>query len=240
MEPNKYRRRLNEYLQHRGVDTSRNPTQCPNHSAHSHGDAKPSFTLYEKSGAEYCECKACGISGGIYDMIGYFEGITDFKEQYAFAEKFFGDTSYLPPRTTSRKKSDFKCNPRQMEVLENYLRGNVKAEHWIKKFLADRANYSTGGGTSTTPNGAIFDYPENTKLFFLENIFYWPGLDIVRHDLDKDTLYGCGIPLSGQNGSPSSWTHSVVVLKQGQGYVLQYYEKNIVIIASKAKIIEML
>ena len=227
MEPNKYRRRLNELLKHKGVATSRSPTSCPNHSAHSHGDAKPSFTLYEKNGAEYCECKACGIGGGIYDMIAYFEGIapSDFKAQYAFAEKFFGDTSYLPPRTTSRKKSDFKCNPRQMEVLENYLRSNVKAEHWIKKFLADRANYSTGGGASTTPNGAISDYPENTKQFFLENIFYWPGLDIARHDLDKDVFYGCGIPQTGLSGKQSLWTHSGIVLKLGHGYKLHYYEK---------------
>ena len=160
-------------------------------------------------------------------MIAYFEGIdpSDFKAQYAFAEKFFGDISYLPPHTTSRKKSDFKCNPRQMEVLENYLRSNVKSEYWIRKFLTDRASYSTGGGTSASPNGTVSDYPESTIPFFLENIFYWPGLDVVRHDLSKDTLYGCGIPLSGQNGSPSSWTHSGVVLKLGQGYVLQYYEK---------------
>jgi len=225
MEPNKYRRRLNEYLQHKGVDTSRNPTQCPNHSAHSHGDAKPSFTQYEKSGAEYCECKACGIGGGIYDMIGYFEGITDFKEQYAFAEKFFGDASYLPPRTVSRKKSDFKCNPQKMEVLENYLRSYVKAESWIKKFLSDRANYSTGGGTGASPNGTVSDYPEKTIPFFLENLFYWPGLDIARHDLDKDVFFGCGIPQIGQSGGQSVWTHPGIVLKLAHGYKLHYYEK---------------
>jgi len=225
MDYNKHRRKLNEYLQHKGVDTSRSPTQCPNPSAHSHGDSKPSFTLYERGGVEYCECKACGIGGGIYDMIGYFEGLTDFADQYAFAERFFGNASYNPPPSRNKKRSDFQYNQRQMDVLEAYLRRNPASERWVRKFLADRANYSTGGGTNASPAGAILDYPEDTIPFFLEHLFYWPGLDIVRYDLSRDTLYGCGIPQVGQSGGQSIWTHSGIVLKLGQGYKLHYYEK---------------
>jgi len=205
MELDKYRRKLSEYLKHKGVDTSINPTSCPNVSAHKRGDVKPSFSIYEKNGAEFCQCFACGISGGIYDMIGHLEGITDLPEQYAFAEKLFGNASYTPSPAKGRKRSDFQCNPRQMEILEKYLRSNPASEKWIRKFLADRANYSTGGGTSASPTGTISDYPETAIPFFLENVFYWPGLDVARYDLHKDTLYGCGIPQVGRSGSQSVW-----------------------------------
>jgi len=224
MELDKYRPRLSELLRHKGVDTSRNPTSCPNASAHRSGDSNPSFSVTEKNGVESCKCFACGIGGGIYDMIGWFEKIPDLAGQYQFAERFFGGSSYAPP-ARGRKRSDFKCDPMKMEVLEKYLRSNPKSEHWVRKFLADRASYSTGGGTSASPAGTAADYPESAIPFFLENLFYWPGLDIARHDLDKSVFYGCGIPQVGQSGSQSFWNHSGIALKLGHGYKLHYYEK---------------
>ena len=222
MQLDKYRRRLSEYLRSKGVDVSTNPTHCPNPA---HDDSTPSFSIYEKNGAEYCSCFGCKIGGGIYDMIGWFEGINDLAEQYKFAESFFGDISYAPPPIKSRKKSDFKYNPEQMKILEAYLRKNPASEKMIRKFLVERANYSTGGGTHLSESGSVSNYPENTIQFFIDNLFYWPGLDIVLTDLSRDTIYGCGIPLVGQNGSQSTWMRSGVVMKLGQGYKLHFYEK---------------
>jgi hypothetical protein len=104
-----------------------------------------------------------------------------------------------------------------MEVLEVYLRKNPAAEKEIKRFLADRANYST--------DGAVKMYPDVLVPFFLEQFFYWPGFDIAVKDLGRDVLRGAGIPLVNRNTQRSSWEHSGVVMRLGTGYKLHYYEK---------------
>jgi phage/plasmid-associated DNA primase/DNA primase len=221
----KYKPRLVEYLQYKGVDTSQNPTTCPNAAAHKHGDSKPSFSVFGENASE-CKCFGCTCGGDIYKMVEFFEGISDFIEQYKFLESFFGNPSYSPPPPKPTwKNDDFKPDGKAMEVFETYLKKNPASEKMIRQFLKNRARYSTGGGTHLREEGDFADYPEDTISFFLENMFYWPGLDIAKRDLANDVFKKCGIPLYGQNREPSEWEHSGVILKLGQGYKLHYYEK---------------
>ncbi|GHV90421.1 hypothetical protein AGMMS50268_09240 [Spirochaetia bacterium] len=220
----KYKHRLEEYLRYKNVDTSMNPTSCPNTGAHKHGDSKPSFSIYDEG--RQCKCFGCPCGGDIFDMVAFFEGITEFVDQYKFLEGFFGNPSYSPPPSRAvYNNDDFKPDIKAMEVLETYLKKNPASEKMIRQFLKDRARYSTGGGTHLREDGDFADYPEDTILFFVETIFYWPGLDIARKDLSNDVFKKCGIPLRGQNKEPSTWEHSGVVLKLGTGYKLHFYEK---------------
>jgi DNA primase len=225
----KYKHRLLELLQYKGVDTSINPTSCPNTGAHKHGDSKPSFSIFADD--TRCKCFGCGLGDDkgfdIYDAVGYFEGITDFAGQYKWLETFFGNPGYSPPppKPAWKKNDDFKPDAKVMEVFETYLKKNPASEKMIRQFLKDRARYSTGGGTHLWEEGDFADYPEDTISFFIENMFYWPGLDIAKKDLANDVFRKCGISLYGQNREPSEWERSGIVLKLNQGYKLHYHEK---------------
>jgi phage/plasmid-associated DNA primase len=184
--------------------------------------------MYEKNGVQYCQCFACGISGGIYDMVEHFEGITDFNEQLKFIENFFGNPTYAPPAPKATYKKDgekFKPDEKAMQTLEDYLRKNPASEKQIRRFLAERANYSTGGGTHIQETGTFTDYPEDIIPFFIDYFFYWPGLDVVRKDLANDVFKKCGIPLKGRNNERSTWEHSGIIMKLGTGYKLHFYDK---------------
>lgn len=222
----KHKHRLVEYLKSKGVDTSQNPTSCPNTGAHKHGDSRPSFSLYADD--QRCKCFACGLDGDIYDMVGFFEGIPEFANQYKFLDDFFGNPSYSPPPQKPKpvyRDDDFKPDTKAMEVFETYLKKNPASEKMIRQFLKDRARYSTGGGTHLREEGDFADYPEDAVPFLVQNMFYWPGLDIAKKDLANDVFMKCGIPLWGRNKEPSEWEHSGVVLKLGTGYKLHYYDK---------------
>jgi hypothetical protein len=112
-----------------------------------------------------------------------------------------------------------------MQVLEDYLRKNPASEKEIQRFLTERANYSTGGGTHLQEAGNITSYPEDIIPFYVDYFFYWPGLDEVRKDLSNDVFKKCGIPLKGKNNERSTWEHSGIVMKLGTGYKLHFYEK---------------
>jgi hypothetical protein len=216
MDFEKYKPRLKELLRHYQVDLEINPTHCFNPAGHSHGDTNPSLQLWDDG----FKCHGCGIQGDIYDAVEILEGITDKKEQYKFVEKFFGEgytPPPAPPKPSTEEEKDFEPDKKQMEVLEAYLHKNPASEKEIKRFLADRANYSTGG--------AVKMYPEDLVPFFLEKFFYWPGFDTVIRDLGRDVLKGTGIPLVNQNTQRSTWEHSGVVMRLGMGYKLHYYEK---------------
>jgi len=185
--------------------------------------------MYEKGGVEYCQCFACGISGGIYDMVEHFEGIRDFNEQVNFIERFFGNPTYTPPAPSSGyvKKDSGKFTPdeKAMQTLEEYLRKNPASESQIRRFLQERANYSTGGGTHLQEAGNVANYPDDIIPFYLDYFFYWPGLDIVRKDLSSDVFKKCGIPTKGRDNEKSVWDRSGIIMKLGTGYKLHYYLK---------------
>jgi len=186
--------------------------------------------MYEKDGVQYCGCFACGIGGGIYDMVEHFEGIKDFNEQVNFIERFFGSSTYIAPSSplSSYAKKDnvkFKPDERAMQTLEEYLRKNPASENQIRRFLEERANYSTGGGTHLQEAGSITNYPDDIIPFYLDYFLYWPGLDIVRKDLSSDVFRKCGIPTKGRDNEKSAWEHSGIIMKLGTGYKLHYYQK---------------
>jgi phage/plasmid-associated DNA primase len=209
----KYKNRLKEYLRCRGVDTGKDPTHCFNKSAHKHGDANPSLQLFD----ENFKCHGCGIEGDIYDAAGLLEGISGTADRFVFIEKFFGGASLTTrPETAGSKAGDFEPDAEAMARLENFLSKNPGAEQMIKQFLADRAEHST--------KGKIKNYPEDTLGYLCEQFFYWPGLDAVLRDLDRDTLKKSGIPLVNPDKGFSTWDRPGVVVKLGTGYKLHYYE----------------
>jgi hypothetical protein len=86
MKFDKYAPRLKEYLRQKGVDVSINPTHCFNTGEHKHGDKNPSIQIFDDT----FKCFACGISGDIYDAVGFFEKLEDPEKQYEFLRVLYG------------------------------------------------------------------------------------------------------------------------------------------------------
>ena len=158
------------------------------------------------------ECKAFG---DIYDAVKLLEGITDKKEQYEFLEKLFGSNFTPAPYGIGNKKEKFISDHESLKTLENYLNKNPAAEKEIIKFLNMRAAVST--------LGLIKAYPADVIPAMIKNFLYWPGLNIVKRDIDTNILFKAGIPLKGNNNNPSFWEHAGVILKIGKGFKLHYY-----------------
>jgi phage/plasmid-associated DNA primase len=208
----RYKPRLKEYLQHRGVNIDINPAHCFNAGAHKHSDRDPSLQLSD----EKFHCHGCGVSGDIYDAVGVLEGIVDKKEQYLFIERFFGDIGLsTPPLHKPQKQDSFTPDTDAQICFENYLERNVKAQEMIRAFLKQRAQVSTGG--------MLNDYPEDMLPFLEKQFFYWNGLDLALKEIGKDTLKRAGIPLVNPQKGYSTWGRSGVVMRLGRGYKLHYY-----------------
>jgi hypothetical protein len=211
----RYKNRLLDYLRMRGIDVSQNPIHC---FSPDHDDKNPSCQISENH--FHCHSGSCGIDGDIYDAIGILEGIKERKEQYLFAERIFdgagAGSQFRPhPEKKEPEKEKFIRDTAADELLESYLSKNPAAEKAIINFLKQRAVIST--------QGAVQDYPADILSVLVKYFFYWPGLDLVRRDLDVDILRRCGIPLAHPKTGISSWEHSGVIVKLGTGYKLHYY-----------------
>jgi phage/plasmid-associated DNA primase len=213
----KYKERLKDLLRQYGVELSINPTRCFNQSGHKHGDANPSLQIFDNS----FKCYGCGIQGDIYDAVEILEGITSRKEQFIFIEKFFNGVTSINPvpyKSVWGKDGDkFTPDSEAIKHIETYLKKYTSTNNMVKQFLDTRAFLSSGGVVSS--------YPQKVETYLLSTLYYWPGLDMVRHDIQDELLKKSGIPLVNPRTGYSTWGHSGVVIKLGTGYKLHYYEK---------------
>jgi 5S rRNA maturation endonuclease (ribonuclease M5) len=173
-----------------------------------------------KRGKEIFHCYGdCGIDGDIYDAVEILEGIKDKKEQFLFLEKLFDGGKQAPPAppAAAREKESFTPDPAAQSELEKHLNNNPAAEKEIIKFLDMRALVSS--------KGLIQAYPDTLIPAMVKNFFYWPGLDVLRGELDADLLRRAGIPLQNPKTGIAWWDHSGVILKLGKGYKLHYYQE---------------
>ena len=97
---NKYKPYLRQYLQARGIQVPEfGNIRCINPK---HNDANASMGISDN----VFHCFGCDCSGDIYKAVELLEGITDFKKQVEFVEKFFDSTvSNLPEINKTYKKS---------------------------------------------------------------------------------------------------------------------------------------
>jgi hypothetical protein len=225
----KYKHRLLDYLREKGIKT-------PSHEgliccfSPDHEDKNPSCQVTEES--FFCHSGSCGINGDIYDAIKLLEGITDRAEQYKFAEKLFGGGGvYLHPakpkqQTAPEAEEDYSRDEAADKIFEEYLAKNPASEKMISQFLKTRA-------AATAPG--LTDYPDDILPYLKNFFFYWPGFDIVKHDITSDILERLRIPQINKRTGVSSWEHSGVVLKLGTGYKLHYYPEGLSTIIDKVK-----
>jgi phage/plasmid-associated DNA primase len=210
MDKEKYKHRLKEYLRQKGFDTSESPMRCFNREAHANGDIHPSCVINEDR--FNCMAGACGIRGDIYEAVKILEGITDFKEQYAFLEKFFGDGYVFAPVKPAGK---FTPDSEACKRFEAYLGALPEAEEKIRQFLDTRAPLSSKGKAES--------YPADILPDLIKQFYYWPGREIVLQSLGRDILSKVGIPGTNPKKGLSSWAPAGVIIKLGQGYKLHYY-----------------
>ena len=194
-----YKNRLKQFIGSYGVDTSKSPTNCIDPS---HTDNSPSMLIYD----EYFECKSCGISGDIYDAVGYLQGIHNKKEQYEYIDNMFGQgTSFNEPQ----KKKEFRIDPSCEKKLREYIAGqNGNGKQNIRAYLDRRG------------------CPEDMKQSLSGAFSWWPGFDQAILDLGWDTVKGAGVPLINPITKVSSWGPAGVVTKIGHGFKLFYYDSN--------------
>jgi phage/plasmid-associated DNA primase/5S rRNA maturation endonuclease (ribonuclease M5) len=214
----KYKNRLLEYLHLKGFNVRLGSDFCfvPSH------DNKNTPAAYYNEDGFICYSPNCVCTDGkykdIYDAVEILEGITDKKEQYLYLERIFGG-DYVPPpafgKEGKNQKEKFTADPEALKKIEDYLNKNSAAEKEIIKFLNMRAAVST--------LGKIKSYPADLIPAMVKNFLYWPGLDIVKKDIDINTIFEAGIPLKGRDNLPSFWEHSGVILKLGSGFKLHYY-----------------
>jgi phage/plasmid-associated DNA primase/5S rRNA maturation endonuclease (ribonuclease M5) len=215
----RYHNRLVDYLQSKGFKTDPGLVDCFNPSHPHTGKHTPQLSVYydKDKGKQvfHCFSGSCGIGGDIYEAVNILEGITGLKEQFQFLENFFGNGWQPPPiqPAAAKVKENFTPDPIAQAELEKYLLQNQSAEKEIIKFLNTRAIHST--------KGMIKIYPENLLPELIKYIFYWPGLDIVKKEIDTDILKRVGIIHPDKNYF--WWKHPGIFFKLGTGYKLHYY-----------------
>lgn len=206
---NKYKPYLRQYLQARGIQVPEfGNIRCINPK---HNDANASMGISDN----VFHCFGCDCSGDIYKAVELLEGITDFKKQVEFVEKFFdGTVSNLPEIKKPRKeKPPFQLHLESLNKVELYLQNNADNQEKVKAWLKYRAQISS--------NNEIQDYPEEIKNKMANDFYYWPGYETVAKTLGKSTLYRAGIWCPNQY--ESIWKKQGVVAKLRQGLKIMAY-----------------
>lgn len=210
-----YKNNLCSYLRMKGVSgTIPGVIRCFNPM---HPDTNPSCQINE----DHFHCYSCGCDGDIYDAVELLEGISEKKEQYLFLEKTFGG-SYTPTQVKEKepeekdKKASFKPDVEACKKLEEYLKSHPKREECVKRYFSDHAKAATKGN--------VENYSEDLIQNMQKHFYYWPGYNIVEHDLGWKVLRGAGVPGINPNNNRSTWEHSGVVNALASGYKLRYYQ----------------
>jgi len=208
---NKYKPYLRQYLQARGIQVPEfGNIRCINPK---HNDANASMGISDN----VFHCFGCDCSGDIYKAVELLEGITDFKKQVEFVEKFFdGTVSNLPEiNKTYKKKPKFVAHLDSIHKVELYLQNNADQEK-VKAWLKYRAQISS--------NNEIQDYPEEIKNKMVNGLYYWPGYATAAKALGSSTLAKAGIFCSNQYNK--IWKQPGVVAKLQRGFKIMAYVGN--------------
>lgn len=214
MNFDQYKDRLIEYLSLKGINAHTGLIRC---FAPDHDDKNPSCELWKDHFT--CYSGKCGIHGDIYDAVEILEGITDKKDQFKLLEKVFGNPELATPAKAKKeekeKEQNFVADPKALDEIETQLKKNKSAEKAFKSFWDERANIST--------DGKIKAYPLDYKKLS-QDLLYWPGMDIIRKEIDSKILRAAGIPLTNPNTGKCSWEHSGVIVRLGHGLKLHFYQ----------------
>ena len=109
-----YKSRLKEYLISHGFSNFESNIRC---FSGNHKDDIPSMQIHDDG----FKCYACGVTGDIYDAVGYLEKIQKKYDQFKFIEKFFnGNNASIPP------KEKFIINQDSAQKLTKYMRELAK------------------------------------------------------------------------------------------------------------------
>ena len=162
-------------------------------------------------------CFGCDCKGDIYKAVELLEGITDFKEQIKFVERYFGGAiTELPEiKKTYKEKPKFVPGAEAIHKIELFLEKNSNQEK-VKNWLQYRAEIST--------QNAIEDYPAEIKDEMVKNLYYWPGYQAVANALGVATLAKAGIYCSNQHNI--IWKKQGVVVKLQRGFKIMSYVGN--------------
>ena len=134
------RQHLKEYLEYQGIDTRRN-FKCINPN---HQDNTPSMSYNEKNVQRpYVHCFSCNSTYDIFDVIGIFNNVYEFKDKEKIAYEFFNILidDEQPVKLTEEEKRTEKLKNLMKEAVKitkaSFL-DNTEFVNKAKSYLAKR------------------------------------------------------------------------------------------------------
>lgn len=159
---------------------------CGSGTGKGKGQKNGAFSI--KDGKQW-HCFACDRGGGIYDLIGAYYGLTDFKDQLNKAAEFFGyDTggadqgrsAAIKPKAKiapaqSTKKEAPEIAPAQLEAIQKHIEtcaarmdGSPGAQYMKERGFTDATIKAFNIGYDAACNGVVIPYPG--KAYYITRI----------------------------------------------------------------------